>query len=86
MGEKPGTLRIYAPSEIAGVSFGTHGLPLTVLADYLRTEVGCSIAMIGIQPSSVDFGEALSPLVERAVAEAERLLRQLVEHGLSGSR
>src|SRR5208283_4910527 len=30
MGEQPGTLRIFKPSEIAAVSFGTHGLPLSV--------------------------------------------------------
>ncbi len=37
MGEAPGSIGVFEPSKIAGVSFGTHGLPLSVLADYLRT-------------------------------------------------
>ncbi len=69
---------VFAPSEIAGVSFGTHGLPLSVLADYLQTEVGCSVAVIGIQPLHVEFGEALSPPVGRAVEEAARLLHEFL--------
>ena len=74
MGEEPGTLAVFAPSEIAGVSFGTHGLPLSVLAEYLRMETGCSVAVLGIQPASVAFGETLSPAVQTAVAEAVALL------------
>ncbi|MGA2641616.1 MAG: hydrogenase maturation peptidase HycI [Spirochaetia bacterium] len=78
MGEEPGTLTIFQPSEIAGVSFGTHGLPLSVLAEYLQAEVGCSVAVLGIQPSNVDFGETLSPRIERAVGEAAQLLREFL--------
>lgn len=76
MGEVPGTLKVFKPSEIAGVSFGTHGLPLSVLADYLKTEAGCSVAILGIQPSNVEFGEVVSPRVAAAVEETVRLLRE----------
>jgi hydrogenase maturation protease HycI len=86
MGEQPGSLGVFEPSEIAGVSFGTHALPLGVLADYLRAEVGCSVAVIGIQPSSLEFGEALSPPVERAVDEAVRLLHELLDPGINDSQ
>ena len=43
MGEAPGSMKLAAPEEVAGVSFGTHGLPLSVLADYVRREVGCDV-------------------------------------------
>jgi hydrogenase 3 maturation protease len=81
MGEQPGTLAVFPPAEIAGVSFGTHGLPLSVLAGYLTAEVGCVVAVIGIQPSSVEFGEVVSPPVEAAVAEAAELLREFLSPG-----
>jgi hydrogenase 3 maturation protease len=77
MGEEPGTLRVFKPSEIAGVSFGTHGLPLNVLADFLMNETGCTAAVLGIEPVTTEFGEALSPRVEAAVREAVDLLREL---------
>jgi hydrogenase 3 maturation protease len=81
MGEEPGTLAVFPPSEIAGVSFGTHGLPLSVLASYLSTEVGCIVAVIGIQPSSVEFGETVSLPVQAAIAEAVDLLREFLSPG-----
>jgi hydrogenase 3 maturation protease len=74
MGEEPGTLRVFAPSDIAGVSFGTHGLPLSVLADYLTAETGCTVAILGIEPLDTEFGEILSPRIESAVNEAVGLL------------
>jgi hydrogenase maturation protease HycI len=82
MGEVPGTLKIFKPSEIAGVSFGTHGLPLNVLADYLLSETGCTAAVLGIEPSTLEFGEVLSPGVQIAVEEAVRLLREFLSGGL----
>jgi hydrogenase maturation protease HycI len=78
MGELPGTLKVFKTSEIAGVSFGTHGLPLNVLADYLQAETGCTAAVLGIEPSSLEFGEVLSPGVQTAVEEAVRLLREFL--------
>jgi hydrogenase 3 maturation protease len=63
MAEPPGTVRLIDPSNVGGASFGTHGLPLTVLADYLRRETGCAVHILGIQPATVAYGEELSPEV-----------------------
>lgn len=78
MDEAPGTLRLIDPLQIGGVSFGTHGLPLSVLADYLRQETGCTVLILGIQPASVDVGEALSKPVTEAVHGAAELLRDVL--------
>jgi hydrogenase 3 maturation protease len=78
LGKEPGALEVFAASEIAGVSFGTHGLPLSVLAEYVKTEVGCAVAVLGIQPASLEFGETMSPAVQGAVEEAVRLLRDVL--------
>ena len=74
MQEAPGALRLIDPRDIGGVSFGTHGLPLSVLADYLHREMGCSVLILGIQPASVEVGEAMSQPVRDAVDEASSLL------------
>jgi hydrogenase 3 maturation protease len=81
MGEEPGTLAVFTPSEIAGVSFGTHGLPLSVLADYVSRETGSTAAVLGIQPVTTEFGEVLSPRIEAAVREAVQLLRDFLDDG-----
>lgn len=75
MGEPPGRIRLIDSQDIGGSSFGTHGLPLSVLADYLASEIGCRVTIIGIQPASVDFGEGLSSEVRQAVEEIVLALR-----------
>jgi hydrogenase 3 maturation protease len=75
LGEQPGAIRVIASEDIGGTSFGTHSLPLSIIADYLRTEVGCSVIVIGIQPRSLAFGQQVSPEVRQAVAETAQALR-----------
>jgi hydrogenase 3 maturation protease len=79
MGEPPGTIRLIDAADIAGVSFGTHALPLSVLADYVAREVGCRVTVIGIQPATIEFGEGLSPAVSAAVDELSRALRECLQ-------
>jgi hydrogenase 3 maturation protease len=75
LGESPGTIRVIPSEDIGGTSFGTHSLPLSVIADYLRTEVGCRVIVIGIQPKSLAFGQVVSPEIMEAVAETALALR-----------
>ena len=73
LGEPPGTVRLLDPAEAGGNSFATHGLPLSVLAGYIASEIGSEVHLIGIQPLSLEFGESLSAPVTasvRAVTDA----------------
>ncbi len=85
MGEEPGTIRLVDPKEIGGMSFGTHALPLSVLAGYLAHETGCAVSIMGIQPRSLEFDAGLTPEVAQAVEEAvqalSRCLAQAPEAG-----
>ena len=75
MGEQPGTVRLLDASAVGGAAFGTHGLPLGVLAAYLEREIGCRVLLVGIQPANVEHGETLSVEVTAAVAELAAALR-----------
>ncbi len=66
--EAPGTTTWVDWREADGLSASTHTLPPSVLAKFLVSELGCEVALIGIQPASLELGEPLSPAVERAVA------------------
>jgi hydrogenase 3 maturation protease len=78
MNAPAGTTRVIDPAQAGGASFATHGLPLGVLAGYLRAELGCKVILIGIQPLSVDYGQSLSGVVDAAAQElADALLRCL---------
>jgi len=76
MQESPGVIRLIESSDISGASFGTHSLPLSVLAGFLQNEVGCRVSVIGIQPASIEFGETMSPQVSAAVQETAGALRE----------
>jgi hydrogenase 3 maturation protease len=76
MGGQPGAVRIIEEAEVDGVTFSTHGLPLSMLAAYLRAETGCAVTLVGIEPRSTDLGEGLSAEVERAVRGLVEALRE----------
>ncbi|HVO39802.1 MAG TPA: hydrogenase maturation peptidase HycI [Spirochaetia bacterium] len=76
MGEPAGAIRLLDPADIGGISFGTHALPLGVLAGFLVKETGCRVIVIGIQPESIEFGEQLSSAVRAAL---EKTVQAIVE-------
>jgi hypothetical protein len=57
----------------------TPGLPLDVLAFYLRSELGCTVALLGVQPASDTLDAPLSPLVREAATEIIDGLAALAE-------
>jgi len=69
MGEPPGTIRYLDLPSATGFDASTHGLPLAMLASYLRAELGCAVALLAVQPASMGLGDPLTPEV-RAAAEA----------------
>jgi hypothetical protein len=56
------------------MSASTHSLPLSMLARYLRLELGCKIALLGIQPCANEIGEAVSEGVVQAIEEVVAVL------------
>ena len=69
MGERSGTIRWLTGQAMNGLSASTHTIPLDVLTQYLNAELGCEVALIGIQTAQLDIGSALSPAVRRSVNE-----------------
>jgi hydrogenase 3 maturation protease len=69
MGEQSGTIQFIPVESIDGMSASTHSLPLSMLARYLKLELNCVVAFLGIQPDSNEVGERVSPDVFAAVHE-----------------
>ena len=55
--------------DTSGFSASTHTLPLHLLATYLTAELGCEVALIGIQPAQLTIDAALTPEVQQAAEE-----------------
>jgi hydrogenase 3 maturation protease len=78
LGAEPGAVRWLAASQADGFSASTHSLPLHMLAAYLEAELGCAVALLGIQPAALSFDAPLSPPVKDAVGEVARVLSALL--------
>ncbi|MBI2333051.1 MAG: hydrogenase 3 maturation endopeptidase HyCI [Chloroflexi bacterium] len=78
IGELPGTTQWIPLGDIDGMSASSHSLPLSMVANYLKLEIGCDVAVLGIQPEQNEVSGELSPLVHAAVDEiVTELLRAL---------
>jgi hydrogenase 3 maturation protease len=68
--------------EADGFSASTHTLPLHILASYLTAELGCEVALLGIQPAQTEVGARLSPAVRRTAENVAKSIGELL--GISG--
>lgn len=78
MDEPPGTVRWLAWQEASGLSASTHTMPPYLIARYLNSDLGCEVALIGIQPAQTGIGAALSPPMQGAVREVATILAQIL--------
>lgn len=65
----PGAIDLFLPSEVTGFTFATHTLPLSVLAEYISSELSVPVEILLIQPESIDYLAPLSCKVESAIQE-----------------
>ncbi len=80
LGEPPGTTHWIDFAAITGLSASTHTLPLSVLARYLVAELGCQVALLGIQPADLSLGAPLSIPVRAAVEAIVKTIREMINH------
>jgi hydrogenase 3 maturation protease len=69
MGEGPGTVGWIEPGQIDDGSASTHTFPMGGFAEYLSTELGCRVAVLGIQPEQMEFDAPATEQVLRAIEE-----------------
>ncbi len=75
MGEAPGEIRWLPWEDAQGLSASTHTLPLAMFSSYLIQEIGCQVALLGVEPLQLDLGDKLSHPVYLA---KRRIIRSLV--------
>jgi hydrogenase 3 maturation protease len=69
MGMLPGAVTWVDWRNTEGLSASTHSLPPFVFASYLVQELGCRVALLGIQVGRVGFNEAINPPVRLAIRQ-----------------
>lgn len=76
IGERPGTILVLDSRDLGwDTTFSTHKIPARVLIDYLLKSFKCDILMIGVQPSSLEFGKPASRHVKESAKEIASAIR-----------
>ena len=83
MDQEPGMIGWLSWQDSTGFSASTHTLPLHILASYLTSELGCEVALIGIQPATTFVGAPLTPKVRHAAEDVAKGITGLL--GISGN-
>jgi hydrogenase 3 maturation protease len=74
----PGAVQWVDWRSASGLSASTHTLPCAILGRYLVAQLGCEVALLGIQPADTCLGARLSGAVRRSVnAVVKRLVAEL---------
>jgi hydrogenase 3 maturation protease len=71
MGFEPGAVALFDSDQLEQVSGITHSIPFGVLAQYIKTEIGCEVWVLGIQPAQ---NEVLAPLSDVVQGAVERII------------
>lgn len=76
MDEAPGTIRWLDWRETDGMSASTHTMPLFMLGKFLSMDIGCEVALLGIQPVHNVPGVPVSP---EALAAVDAVVEGVVQ-------
>lgn len=77
METKSGSVKLYENWTEANVPISTHTLPIQIFCGYLFEATKAKIAMLLIQPENTDFGEGLTPLLEKTAKALTNVLLKI---------
>jgi hydrogenase 3 maturation protease len=73
----PGGAKIIPPEVISGTVLSTHAMPLSILAGIIREDLKAKVVLLGVQPEHTEFGEELSPRLQKASNEIARIVAEV---------
>jgi len=81
-GLTPGSVFPVDPEKIADDGVTTHQISLRWVIRYIKESIGCPVAVLGIQPKSIEFNGKISSVVEKGISNVvEFLLESLALPG-----
>ena len=76
---EPGEARLIPTEKITGIALSTHTMPLSLTAEILRTDIGAKVVLLGIKPERTEFGEGLSPRLQKALEEIATAILEAIK-------
>lgn len=78
MGLEPGDVALFDSDQLDQVSGITHSIPFGILAQYIKTEIGCEVWVLGIQPAQ---NEVLAPMSVAVTKSVNTITRFFINIG-----
>jgi len=79
LGLEHGSIRFIEASQMSShVPVLTHALPLQLFYEYLANVTHAEIALLAVQPKDTDFGEGLTPEIEKTAEYLTNLLLKIL--------
>jgi hydrogenase 3 maturation protease len=79
LGLNPGEVSLVDAEKIADFSaITTHLLPLRIFCEYVKQATGAKIALLLIEPKSMEFGEGLTAEAQAAAESLTKILLELL--------
>jgi hydrogenase maturation protease HycI len=78
LGLKAGESRLIEPGELtSSTSLSSHMLPLRIFCEQVSQMSKTKLGLLLIQPKNTDFGEGLSPELEKSVEQISQMLLEI---------
>jgi hydrogenase 3 maturation protease len=78
LGLKPGETRLVFPEQITDFpAITTHVLPLRIFCEYITKMTKAKIALLLIEPENTEFGEGLTPEVQKTAEKINKVMLEL---------
>ncbi|MEM2971217.1 MAG: hydrogenase maturation peptidase HycI [Candidatus Bathyarchaeia archaeon] len=78
-GAKVGEAKLFLPNRISCSALSTHTMPLSLLAEIIQKSIGARVMLLGIQPKNVNFGEKISPEIQKAIKETAKIIVEVLK-------
>ena len=78
MNSNPGDMQIVDKDDFASIGISTHSMSLSFFVKYLEQGTGFKIIFVGIEPKTMDWGNAPTPNVQKAADEFIKTLKGIV--------
>lgn len=74
-GKGPGSISLKKVDELKGQTpFSTHAIPVRSFCEYVMETTQAKVGILAVEPRETDFGEGLTPEVERAAKSLKGIL------------
>jgi len=79
MDSPPATVRLISEDQVPVYGFSTHNMSPKLMIDNIKSQINTKVALLGIEPSNLEFGEQLSEEINNKVDYLKNIFLELLK-------